>query len=184
MPNATTHIDIHSELDKYFRIYYQPLCYYASHLLHSDTESQDVVQDVFIKLIKTGKQFDNDRHLLSYLYIAVHNACFDLSKKGPQHPLTSLDIEKTNPSQEEDAELLIVRTELTRYISEAIGNLSPRYQQVIKLTYLEGKSNEETAEAMGISINTVKVMKKRAKLQLKERLKDIYPLFLLLIKYI
>ena len=37
--------------DSYFRRYYQTLCYFAYHYLKEQDEAEDVVQDVFIKLL-------------------------------------------------------------------------------------------------------------------------------------
>ena len=49
--------------DSYFRRYYQILCYFACHYLKEQDEAEDVVQDVFMKLLNGEECFDNENHL-------------------------------------------------------------------------------------------------------------------------
>ena len=65
-------------------------------------------------------------------------------------------------------------------IHEAIDSLPPRYRQVFRMAYIDKMKSEEIAEALGISVNTVKVIRQRAKPRLRELLKDIYPLLFIL----
>ena len=46
--------------DSYFRRYYQILCYFACHYLKEQDEAEDVVQEVFMKLLNGEECFDND----------------------------------------------------------------------------------------------------------------------------
>ena len=49
-----------------------------------------------------------------------------------------------------------------------------------KLAYVEGFSNDEIATQLSISVNTVKAQKNKAKIQLREKLKGLYPVLLFL----
>ena len=48
-------------------------------------------------------------------------------------------------------------------IHEAIDSLPPRYRQVFRMAYIDKMKSEEIAEALGISVNTVKVIRQRAR---------------------
>ncbi len=50
-----------------------------------------------------------------------------------------------------------------------------------KLAYVEGFSNDEIATQLSISVNTVKAQKNKAKIQLREKLKGVYPVLLFFI---
>ena len=66
--------------DSYFRRYYQTLCYFALTILKVQDEAEDVVQEVFIKLLNWDESFDNEEHLKHYLYKAVRNSCLNQIK--------------------------------------------------------------------------------------------------------
>ena len=74
---------------------------------------------------------------------------------------------------EEDYRNMVVEEEVHRLVMEEI-NLLPEEQRRVILLHLEGKSNIEIAEAMEISVNTVKTHKARARQQLKVKLKDLF----------
>ena len=78
-------------------------------------------------------------------------------------------------------EALMVKTEVVRLIADAISQLPQRQQEVFTMAYQQGYSNAEIAELLDISENTVKVQKQRAKKALRQQLKDVYPLALMLL---
>lgn len=184
--------------ERCFRDNYQALCFFASGILHDDAASEDVVQEAFVRLLKMNKIFDSYDHLKHYLYVAVRNLCIDKSKENQNLVSLEGNHEKDSLSKEnvrlrdleglenvsEDIEIQIVRSEMTRMITAAIEELAEGQRNVFKLAYMEDKSNEEIAEILGLSINTVKVQKQRAKNHLREKLQDIYPLLFVLIKYV
>ncbi len=183
--------------ERCFRDNYQALCFFASGILHDDDASEDIVQEIFVRLLKMNRSFESYDHLKHYLYVAVHHLCVDKSKVDQRH--VSLQdthvIPQSDESQvlsdnmditflPENVEVQMIRSECIRQISSAIEELSDNQRTVFKLAYLEEKSNEEIADMMDISVNTVKVHKQRAKENLRRKLKDIYPLLFIFIKYI
>ena len=87
-------------------------------------------------------------------------------------------------TKEEDAESPdlfhgIVRAEIYDMILKAVDELPTECGRVFRMAYLDGLENEEIAVRLGISINTVKSQKNKAKTQLREILKDLYPAALL-----
>lgn len=75
----------------------------------------------------------------------------------------------------------VVRAEVYQEIMEAIQELPTECGRVFKLAYVDGFSNEEIATQLSISVNTVKVQKNKAKILLREKLKGLYPVMLLLL---
>lgn len=166
-----------------FKANYQALCYFASGLLHDDEASEDVVQDVFCRVIGSGRRFATDDHLKSYLYIAVRNSCINrLRRGGAKHVPLPGDAASGVQAAAEEADYMMVRAEIVRKISAAIDALPPRYREVFELAYVKEAKNEEIAEQLRISQNTVRVIKQRAKKQLRTLLRDLYPLLFLFVK--
>lgn len=164
--------------DRCFRNNYQALCYFASQLLNNEAESEDVVQEVFVKILNASRTFESDDHVRNYLYTAVRNTCSDRLAKRPEEQLNQTH---TALSDENTMEALMVKTEVVRLIADAISQLPQRQQEVFTMAYQQGYSNAEIAELLDISENTVKVQKQRAKKALRQQLKDVYPLALMLL---
>ena len=75
----------------------------------------------------------------------------------------------------------VIRQETIRIIYQSINTLSPKVREIILLN-LKGKNNQEIAEKLGISVNTVKFLKKSAYEKLRKILskENLFLLFLFL----
>lgn len=69
----------------------------------------------------------------------------------------------------DDAKSQEQQTLLLQQLSTYIEELPPRYKEIFILSFVKEMKNGEVAEALGISINTVKVVKQKVKNRLKER---------------
>ena len=114
----------------------------------------------------------------SFLYMSVRNACLDY--------LRHQKVQRRNEPElilwltEEGEEEFILEEEVHAMVYDAIKDLSERSRRVVILT-MEGLSNPEIAKELGVSVNTVKTIKLRAYRVLRERLKGIQWLLLLLL---
>ena len=170
-------------MEIYFRKYYQSLCYFAMNVVHDETLCEDIVQEVFVRTITSGMTFESELHFRQYIYAAVRNQCIShLHKRGRTIALS--DMESDDAPTTEECDNAIVRAEIIRMINEAIDSLPPRYRQVFRMAYIDKMKNEEIAESLGISLNTVKVIRQRAKARVRELLKDIYPLLFIFINQV
>lgn len=157
--------------DDYFRRYYQILCYFAYHYLKVHDEAEDVVQDVFMRILNGEECFDSETHLKHYLYKAVRNSCLNQIKKADIHSEILGPIQKIMKEEENDFFVNVVRAEVYQEIMEAIRELPKECGRIFKLSYIDGFTNDEIAEKLSISVNTVKVQKNKAKIQLRAKLK-------------
>lgn len=165
--------------DDCFRHYYQALCYFAYRYLKEMEAAEDVVQEVFIKLLGGGEYFDNEEHLKHYLYKSVRNGCLNQIKLTGIHSEILESIQKNTPQDENDFFSKVVRAEVYREIMDAVNELPVECGRVFKLAYVDGFNNEEVATQLSISVNTVKSQKNKAKIQLREKLRGLYPVMLL-----
>lgn len=165
-------------MESFFRKYYRALCLYAYNLTQDTSASEDLVQDVFVKIIGAGVKFDSDNHFLSYAYRAVRNSCLTYlsdSRKDEKVDMESDSLAKGHPVGAE-ADMALVNAELTRLIHEAMASLTPRCRQVFRMAYIEQMKAEEIARELNVSVNTVKVLRQRAKNQMREILRDVFPI--------
>ena len=70
-----------------------------------------------------------------------------------------------------------VESEVMWELMTAIDSLPEECRKVFKLSYMEGDDINEVARKLNISTHTVKSQRARAKQLLRERLKDLFPLF-------
>lgn len=162
-----------------FRRYYRTLCYFALRYVGDAEKAEDIVQEVFIRLLEGEMTFGDEEHLKRYLYKAVRNACLNQIKLTG---IRSDILEKIQEDQETEAPDFfhgIVRAEIYRQIMEAVDQLPVECGKVFRLAYVDGIENEKIAEQLNLSINTVKSQKNKAKIQLREKLQGLYPLALL-----
>ena len=93
--------------------------------------------------------------------------------------LTAADtVAKNTPEDENNFFVNVVRAEVYQEIMGAIQDLPTECGRIFKLAYVEGFSNDEIATQLSISVNTVKAQKNKAKIQLREKLKGLYPVLL------
>ena len=122
-----------------------------------------MVQDCFVQLWQRREKLSHIKAIKSYLYTSVRNQCLkhlELQKK--QTAIKKQD--KAEPSIEE----AVIASETARELYQFIATLSPALQQVIRLYYLEGKSNREIAQQLQIEPDTVIRQRLRAIMALRK----------------
>lgn len=162
-----------------FGKYYRTLCYFAFQYLKEVGKTEDVTQEVFMRLLEDKMTFRDEEHLRRWLYVSVRNECLNHIKSAGIH--SRLLARMDHGAGVDDSNFFngIVRAEVYRQILEAIKELPRECGRVFHLAYVEGLDNEEIARLTGVTIHTVKSHKQRAKAQLREQLKDLYPSLLL-----
>lgn len=165
-----------------FELYYPSLCIYAEKILKDSVGAEDVVEDVFFKLWQNKPHFNSLNHLKAHLYLSVRNASLNVLKMDSRAGKREHEYLTLLPAHEESHLAEITRQEGYRLLYEAVESLSPQAQKIIMLTFLEGKSNQEVADLLALSIHTVKAHKRRALELLRSRVpSDLY--FLLPISF-
>lgn len=153
------------------------LCLLSSRILDSEEKGKDIAQEAFVKLWeKDNQDFEDENALMAYMYVLVKNACISQLRKEKRILNTSINEEITISDQEFLNQIL--REETYNLLHEAICQLSPQAERVVMLT-LRGYTNELIADELGVTINTVKTVKKRAYKTLRQKLGKYYVTLLL-----
>ena len=144
-----------------------------------ETETaQDLVQDVFVRLIEARQTFQSADHCRNFLYLSVKNACLNhLEKESVRQEWL-----QSQPRAEEEAELpdeKALTAEVYRKLKQAVDELPRECRKIFYMSYFEDKSNEDIADRLAISVNTVRAQKARGKALLREKLKNLYLLIFL-----
>lgn len=123
-------------------------------------DAEDVVQEVFLKLLRQKSEFPDEQKLRSWLLKVTVNACMDLMRSPWRGRCCALE-EAAEPAvlMQEESELML-----------AVLNLPAKYRGVIHLYYYEDYSVAEIAGILNVSESAVRMRLMRARQKLKEQL--------------
>ena len=133
--------------------------------------SEDIVQNVFIKIWKLRSRLKDNLNFKSYLYKSVYNEFIDQYRTQK----TAITIDKMHINSliaivEEDNEKAMEK--LIARVKKEIENLPPKCKQTFLLSKQEGLTNIEIAEYLKISIKTVEAHISKAFFILRNTLDD------------
>jgi len=156
----------------FFNLLYTPLCLFSNKYIEDLDTSKDIVQDVFIKIWEDKIEFQNEKNIKSYLYTAVKNKSINYLQ-SKQFKLKDRLSDQKMELLESEAFFLreVVIVETSNIIEKAINTLPNKCANIIRLSF-KNLTNNEIANELGISLNTVKTQKKIAYRRLKPLLKD------------
>jgi RNA polymerase sigma-70 factor (ECF subfamily) len=149
----------------------------ALSLLHNEAEAEDAAQEAFIKAYRYLGKFRSESRFSTWLIsIVLNEARGRLRRKQPG--LTD-SIDDTTEGSITPAQLTdwreipsesLERQEIRTLIRRALTELPIAYREVFVLRELEERNVQETAEALGITIASVKMRLHRARIMLQKQL--------------
>jgi RNA polymerase sigma-70 factor (ECF subfamily) len=154
----------------------------AVRITGNSEDAQEVVQDAFWTVVRKIDTFRGESAFGSWFYRIVANAAYQ-KLRGRQSHRNELSLDEVLPLFDErgcHAEPVAdwsravndpaVQAELRMTLSAAIDELPAAYRAVLVLRDIEGRSNAEIADDLGLSIAVVKTRAHRARLFLRKRL--------------
>lgn len=162
-------------LKEIFDKYHKKVYRIAYGVVRHREEALDIVQEVFIKLFRSIKNFKGKSHFYTYLYRMVMNTAIDHARKTGKQFISSLDEEGSfEPSDEleKGPERILLQKELEERVKGAMEKLPPEQRAALIFRDVEGLSYQEMAEAMGCSIGTVMSRLHYGRKRIQELLKD------------
>jgi RNA polymerase sigma factor (sigma-70 family) len=136
-------------------------------------DAEDILQDVFYKLVEANSLLMPIDHVTAWLFRAARNRIIDLFRKKKTESFTDA-MEDLLPSPDAGPESLYARHVLVDELSLALEELPKDQRDVFVAHELEGRSFRELADETGISINTLLARKRYAVLRLRTRLQWMY----------
>lgn len=150
-------------------------------------DAEDILQDVFFKLVEANRLLMPIDHVTAWLYRVAKNLIIDLFRKHEPENFSDATVVDENgealrfedllPSAEAGPEGLYLRGLLLDELEAAIAELPNEQREVFVAHEIEGRSFKEMAAATGVSINTLLSRKRYAVKHLRERLQTIYDEF-------
>jgi RNA polymerase sigma-70 factor, ECF subfamily len=122
-------------------------------------EANDILQQLYLKIYKNCEQLPEVKNVKAWLYQITRNAVYDFFRESSRYQtITEVELEELPDDTRHDVEALV---------APLISLLPEEYAEALRLSELEGVSQKEIAERLGISYSGAKSRVQRGREKLK-----------------
>ncbi|MFO7666580.1 MAG: sigma-70 family RNA polymerase sigma factor [Desulfobacterales bacterium] len=165
--------------------YEQKLYNFGLRMCRETRDAEDIVQETFLNVYRYLSDFRSESKFKNWLYRIAASVCIKKKRRSKFAPRNEISLEDFISEDKENipdslppwaSEPLekVLNDELSDNIRKAILSLPEKYRIVLVLRDIEGFGTEETAQILNIKSASVKVRLHRARLFLREKLKDYF----------
>jgi RNA polymerase sigma-70 factor (ECF subfamily) len=133
-------------------------------------EVDDVVQDVFLRMHRSLAHLRDEERFGPWVYQVARSAIAEHRRARARHPLPAGDPVQPEPPPEDDDRA--VEQELATYVAPFVARLPSPYREALTLTELEGLTQKEAADMLGVSLSGMKSRVQRGRERLRALLED------------
>ena len=164
---SVSDVALPSELEELFREHHQLIYRTAYSVTGRRHDAEDVLQTIFLRLLRRGLPPGFNQNAQGYLYRAAVNLSLNVVRTRNRQPMVDgverLLVAVPPPGSSPD-------DDLRRRLLDAIAQLKPRAAEILILHYEHDKSDAEIAKMLGTSRGTIAVALYRARARLKKLL--------------
>jgi RNA polymerase sigma-70 factor, ECF subfamily len=171
-----------SALETVFDLYSVKLYNVALRILGEPADTEEVIQDVFWTVYRKAKAFQGNSQFSTWLYRLAVNAALGKIRRRKNHK--EVNYEEFLPKFQSDGHHLVrpvvdwsdnldeqySKLELQEMLGKALDQLKPLDKSVVVLSDVEGLSDREIADTLGLSVSAVKTRLHRARLFLRGKM--------------
>jgi len=157
------------EIDKLgllFERYKKPLFGYFYRTIHDKETSEDLVQNVFYRILKYRSKFAGHGKFTNWMYRIAHNVSVDHFRKNKPNQnteeITDTDLKYLKPERDK-----IVENDESQQLSQALQLLDPEEKEILVLSKYQGLKYKEIGEIIGCTEGAIKTKVFRAIVALK-----------------
>jgi RNA polymerase sigma-70 factor (ECF subfamily) len=151
-------------LERVFREHYQLIYRTAFKITRSAEDAEDILQTIFLRLLRSDFPPDFQRHPKSYLYRAAVNASLDTIRAREKRVLVGTPETSKHAESSDASNLEAIHTRLY----QAIAELTSKSAQILILRYVHNYSDAEIAKLLSTSRGTIAVSLYRSRARLKK----------------
>ncbi len=153
------------------------------HLLGNSEESEDLAQEVFLRVYRNRKKYTPKAKFSTWLFTIANNLALNALRNRQRRMSVPLNVHDSGPLGPRPAEQLVQNrdatpstslqhAELTARIRLALDKLNERQKMAVILNKFEDMGYAEISEVMGLTAKAVKSLLSRARARLREELQD------------
>ncbi len=142
----------YSSYNQLFLRYYSRLCAFVFGITQNSSASEDVVQELFIRLWINRTKLEINESVSGYLYRSSKNAALNhlRAEKSRQKSMQNI------PFQESQTDDFMEQIEFSTALYQCIEQLPERSREVFKMSRFDGLKLQEISDQLGTSVKTIK----------------------------
>jgi RNA polymerase sigma-70 factor (ECF subfamily) len=142
-------------------------------ILHSQSEAEDILQDVFIQVWNKASDFDEARgRPFTWLVTLSRSRSIDRLRQLNSRERTATEASRAAPEEWTDAETDAIKSEQSEVVRAALAELPEDQRRTLLLAYFEGLTQTEIAARLNAPLGTVKTRMRSGMIKLRELLGD------------
>ena len=164
----------------------QPLFSFVYRFCNDYHQSQDLVQEVFLRVVRMAKQYEPRAKFRTYLYTLAHNVCIDyvrrkkkrqnVSLADPINGKEELTIEDTMKDERSNPEKEFHQKSFEKALHEAVEGLPAEQREVFLLRERQNLPFDEIGRIVGCLPSTAKSRMRYALQSIREKLENKFSL--------
>jgi RNA polymerase sigma-70 factor, ECF subfamily len=131
----------------------------------SSPDVDDVLQEVFLRLQKGIAGLHDEQRFGPWVYQVARSAIVDHHRARARHPLAEGEVELPDEPHADDENP--IEGLLAQYVAASVAMLPSPYREALTLTELEGMTQKQAADMLGISLSGMKSRVQRGRQQLR-----------------
>ena len=142
---------------------------FVARRVSSSADVDDVVQDVFLRMQRGLSTLRDEERFGPWVYQVARSAIAEHRRARTRHPIADREVDETEGpvTTIDDGEDGAVERNLATYVAPFIAMLPSPYREALTLTELEGVSQKDGAEMIGISVSGMKSRVQRGREKLR-----------------
>ena len=140
---------------------------FVARRLSTPADIDDVLQEIFLRVQRGLPGLQQHERFGPWIYRVARSAIADQWRARARHPLADVALALDEPASDNDDDYP-VEHELAGYVAPMIALLPSPYREALTLIELEGLSQQEAADMLGLSLSGMKSRVQRGRLKLRE----------------
>ena len=165
-PVLARHLGADRSFERLYRKHAGDVYRYALVVLRNQADAEDVTQTTFLNAYRAMEQGERPRSPENWLIAIAHNVCRQRFRQSQRRPTEVV-------YEDELAETIVDEEAISAEdIRRALGHLAFNQRSALVMRELEGRSYQEIAEILGVSLSAVETLIFRARRALREQLEE------------
>ncbi|MCK2156259.1 sigma-70 family RNA polymerase sigma factor [Exiguobacterium sp. 17-1] len=137
--------------EKYERLLFS----FAHRFTNNDRLSEEVIQEVWMKIWNGRVDFNTDKgKFSSWVLTITRNAALDCLRREKRQP--TIEVEERDGGYDEPVERTVIERETASEVRDAVSELKPDQQELIELVYFKGMTQQQISDQLHVPLGTVK----------------------------
>lgn len=158
-----------------FHVWRDKLYFFLLRITNSPQTAEDIVQDVFVKLWANRSSLGEVQNFSAWLYRVTQNQALSGMRRMALETTILAEIKREIAASGQPTDEVLLHKQLQERLQAAINRLPPQQKLVYTLSRIEGLKQEEIANRLNLSVNTVRNHMTEALRKLRQDLAKDYP---------